>query len=139
MLLMLASAGVMLVLGVMHGVYTFYGNKLTPRDAALQASMRVVSPVITRQTTIWKCWIGFNASHSMGAMLFGLIYGYLVLMQPALLFQSVFLLVLGLVTLVIYAVIGKRYWFSVPFKGICLSLGYYVMAIVMAYSPVWPN
>jgi uncharacterized membrane protein len=132
MLCMLASAGGILALGVMHLVYTFCGSKLTPRDASLQASMRVVSPVITRQTTIWKCWVGFNASHSMGAMLFGLVYGYLALLQPAMLFQSAFLLALGLVTLAGYVVLGKRYWFSVPFNGICLSLGFYVVAIALS-------
>ncbi len=136
---MLASAGVMLALGAVHWMYTFYGNKLTPRDAALQTSMREVSPVITRQTTMWKCWIGFNASHSLGAILFGLIYGYLALMQPAMLFQSVFLLLVGVVTLLGYAVLGKCYWFSAPFKFICLSLGYYIVAIAMSHSPVWPN
>ncbi len=28
--------------------------------------MQQVSPVITRQTTMWKAWVGFNASHSYG-------------------------------------------------------------------------
>jgi hypothetical protein len=129
---MLASAGVILALGVIHLFYTFYGNKLMPRDPALHAAMRNVSPVLTRQTTLWKAWIGFNASHSMGAMLFGLIYGYLALLQPALLFGSAFLLAVGLAMLAGLAVLGKRYWFSVPFRGICLSLGFYVAAIVLA-------
>ena len=88
---MLASAGVILTLGVMHLWFTFRGNKLAPRDDVLQARMREISPVISRQTTMWKAWVGFNASHSMGAILFGLVYGYLALMQGALLFQSVFL------------------------------------------------
>lgn len=135
MLLMLASAGIIFALGVIHLVYTFYGNKLTPRDPLLQTRMREVSPVITRQTTLWKCWIGFNASHSMGAIFFGLIYGYLVLMQPEMLFQSAFLLAVGFVLLAGYAILGKRYWFSVPYRGICLSLGCYLAAIVLSRNP----
>ncbi len=129
---MLASAGIILTLGVVHLAYTFYGNKLSPRDAALQAAMRAVSPVISRQTTMWKAWLGFNASHGMGAILFGLMYGYLTLAHPALLFQSTFLLVVGFVTLGGWVVLGKCYWFSVPFKGICLSLGCYVVAIALS-------
>ena len=132
MLFMLASAGVILALGVMHLWFTFHGNKLTPRDAALQARMREISPVLTRQTTMWKAWVGFNASHSMGAILFGLIYGYLVLMQPEMLFQSAFLLALGFVMLAGYVVVGKCYWFSIPFKGICLSSAFYLAAVVMS-------
>ena len=28
--------------------------------------------MITPQTTLWRAWIGFNASHSLAAILFGL-------------------------------------------------------------------
>jgi hypothetical protein len=129
-LLIAASAGIILALGVLHLVYTFFGKKLTPRDSRLLAAMRDTSPVISRRTTMWKSWVGFNASHSMGAILFGLIYGYLALMQSALLFQSAFLLGVGLAMLGGLAVLGKLYWFSVPYIGICISLACYVAAIV---------
>ena len=75
--LMTVSALVLLTLGVLHLVYTFSGPKLMPRDPALQARMNEVPLVITRRTTMWRAWIGFNASHSMGAILFGLVYGFL--------------------------------------------------------------
>lgn len=78
-----------------------------PRDPALQARMREVSPVISRETTMWKAWIGFNASHGLGAVLFGLVYGYLALAHPAVLFQSAFLLGLGLCLLGAYTALGK--------------------------------
>ncbi len=48
---------------------------------------------------MWRCWMGFNASHSMGLILFGLIYGYLALAHDQLLFRSPFLLLVGLVML----------------------------------------
>ena len=131
--MMVASAVIILALGVMHLAFTFHGKKLTPRDPAVQVAMGEVSPVLTRQTTMWKCWIGFNASHSMGAMLFGLIYGYLALTHGALLFQSAFLLVVGLAMLGGLLVLGKQYWFSVPFRGICLSFACYVAALVLAW------
>jgi len=76
-ILMSLSALVIMALGTLHLVYTFRGSKLTPRDAALQARMAEVPLVITRQTTVWRAWVGFNASHSMGAILFGLIYCFL--------------------------------------------------------------
>jgi hypothetical protein len=53
--------------------------------------------VLTRQTTMWRAWIGFNASHSMGAVFFGLVYGYLALLHVELLFRSPFLLIALLV------------------------------------------
>src|SRR6202011_5373134 len=81
---------------------------------ALQISMRQISPVITKETTMWRAWVGFNASHSMGAILFGLIYGFLAIAHSQLLFHSPFLLIVGLAMLGVFFVLGKVYWFSVP-------------------------
>ena len=58
-----------------------------------------MSPVITRETTMWKAWVGFNASHSFGAILFGTAYGYLSIAHEGFLFESQFLLSLGLLFL----------------------------------------
>lgn len=122
----------MLGLGTLHLVYTFQGRMLSPRDAELQARMASVSPVITRRTTMWKAWVGFNASHSLGAMLFGLIYGYLALVHPAFLFNSAFLLVLGLALPATYVFLGFRYWFRTPLAGILLALVLYAAALGVA-------
>jgi hypothetical protein len=96
--------------------------------------MEEVSPVITRETTMWKAWVGFNASHSYGAILFGSVYGYLSLVHGAFLFQSTFLLSLGLLLLGGYAFLGKRYWFSVPFRGILLATVLYVIALIINWA-----
>ena len=127
------SAAIILLLGLIHLLYTFYGPKLLPRDRDLKARMEEVRPVITRETTMWKAWVGFNASHSYGAILFGSVYGYLSLAHSAFLFQSTFLLSLGLLLLGGYAFLGKRYWFSVPFRGIVASTACYVAALALAW------
>jgi hypothetical protein len=127
--LMVFSASIILTLGVLHLVYTFWGPKLKPRDPALQVSMSRISPVITKETTMWRAWVGFNASHSMGAILFGLIYGFLAIAHSPLLFQSPFLLIVGLAMLGGLFALGKVYWFSVPFTGISISLACYVASI----------
>jgi hypothetical protein len=131
---MVASAAIFLVLGTVHLIYTFHGPKLRPRDPALQDRMDQVSPVLTRETTVWKAWIGFNASHSYGAMLFGLVYGYLAIAQTTLLFHSPFLLTVGLCFLGLFAVLGKKYWFSVPFRGILLSMGLFLASIAVYWA-----
>ena len=127
---MTLSTLVLLALGVLHLIYTFSGPKLMPRDPALQARMNEVNLVITRQTTVWRAWIGFNASHSMGAILFGLVYGFLAIAHADILFGSCFLLAVGLVMLSGFVVLGKVYWFRVPFTGIVVSLACYVASIV---------
>ena len=130
--LMTLSAGILFTLGLLHLVYTFWGPKLTPRDPALRIRMSEVSPVITKETTMWRAWVGFNASHSMGAILLGLIYGFLAIAHSQLLFQSSFLIVVGLAMLGGFFALGKVYWFSIPFTGISISLTCYVASIVMS-------
>jgi len=132
--LVAASAAIILLLGLIHLLYTFRGTKLHPRDASLKATMSEVSPILTRKTTMWKAWVGFNASHSLGAILFGLIYGYLAIVHSSFLFQSTYLLLVGLLFLAGYAFLGKVYWFRAPFRGIVLSTALYVAAIVVQWA-----
>ena len=130
--LMALSAGIILLLGGIHLIYTFWGLNLTPRDPALQTSMSQVAPVLTAQTTMWRCWIGFNASHSMGAMLFGLVYCYLAIAHGSLLFGSPFLILVGMAMLVGLCLLGKAYWFSIPFTGISAALACYLASVVLS-------
>ena len=132
--LLAASAAIILLLGIVHLLYTFRGPELHPRDADLRARMTQVQPVLTRETTMWKCWVGFNASHSMGAILFGVVYAWLALAQGPFLFQSSFLLWVGLAFLGGYVVLGRLYWFSAPFRGIVASTMLYVSALVVAWT-----
>jgi len=129
---MVGSASIVLTLGVVHFVYTFWGPNLTPREHALQVSMSQISPVITKETTMWRCWVGFNASHSMGLILFGLVFGFLAAAQGRLLFHSPFLLIVGLVMLAGFVVLCKIYFFSVPFVGISIALACYVGSIALS-------
>lgn len=128
------SSGIILLLGLVHLAYTFFGSKLTPRDATTLASMKLVSPVITKETTIWKSWVGFNASHSLGAILFGLIYGYLALLHANFLFESYFLLIVGWSLLASFVVLGKLYWFSIPFRGISIAFASYCVALIINFT-----
>ena len=131
-LLVVASAAIVLALGCVHLVYTFFGSRLAPRDPSLQSAMAEVPLVLTRQTTMWKAWVGFNASHSMGAILFGLVYGYLALAHEELLFQSWFLPAVGLAMLVGLLVLARHYWFRAPFRGLCASLLCYVAGLALS-------
>lgn len=133
--LIAVSAAIILLLGSAHLLFTFRGPKLHPRDAALAARMREVSPVLTRQTTMWKAWVGFNASHSYGAIFFGLVYGDLALAHASVLFQSPFLLGVGLALLVGYVVLARTYWFSIPLRGISLATALYLAALVVNGRP----
>lgn len=81
---------------------------------------------------MWRAWVGFNASHSMGAIKFGLVFGFLALADGQLLFQSTFLLVVGMAMLGGFVVLGKVYWFSTPLTGVSISLACYVASIALS-------
>ncbi len=102
---------------------------MRPRDASVTDAMKRTSPVLTNETTIWKAWLGFNSSHSLGAILFALVFGYLAIQHPIVFFSSLFLQLLGLVTLVALLVLAKLFWFRIPLVGISVSLTLYVAAI----------
>jgi hypothetical protein len=127
-----ASAGIVLLLGLIHLLHTFYGPKLLPRDPELKARMQQVSPVITRQSTMWKGWVGFSASHSYGLILFGAVYGYLALAHSDFLFRSVFLLSLGLILLFGYVFVAKRYFFRIPFLAALLATFIYALGLIVS-------
>ena len=130
-----ASAAIVLLLGMVHLIYTFIGVQAPPaRRGAQWRRMQEVPPVISRETTMWRTWIGFNASHSFGALLFGAIYAYLPLVHSEFFFKSGFLVLLGLVTLAGYVVLARLYWFSVPFRGIVAATVLYVLGLVVRFA-----
>ena len=133
---MVLSASISFTLGVVDFVYTFWGPLLTPRDPALQISMSQIAPVITKETTMWRCWVGFNVSHSMALILFGLVFGFLALAHGQLLFHSPFLLVVGLAMLGGFVALCKIYFFRAPLTGISISLACYVASIALSRASI---
>lgn len=131
-LLVALSAAILLALGTAHLVLTFHGPKLTPRDPELRDRMAGTHPVITRETTMWKAWLGFNASHSSAAMLFGLIYGYLALAERELLFASPFLLAVGFAMLAGWTLLGRLYWFRVPYWNLIVASLSYAAGVIVS-------
>lgn len=132
-ILVAASAALVLFLGLAHLLYTFRGPKLRPRDSKTIEAMKADRLVITKETTVWKAWIGFNASHSMALILFGLVYGDLAVAHPAVLYSSVFLQTVGLLTLGGFVALARLYWFNVPFAGASVALTCYVAGLFAAH------
>jgi len=128
--LIATSAIIVFCLGTLHLVLTFRGNKFWPRDTALKTALTSAQIHLTPQTTFWKAWICFNATHSLGAMFFGTIYTYLSLFATTFLLQSYFLISLGFVTLICYAFFVGQTGFSTPFRGILLAMLCYTSGVV---------
>jgi len=128
-ILVVASCLIVLVLGSAHLFFTYSGNKFHPRDPEVTLKMQETSPRISSETTIWDAGIGFHASHSLGAILFSLVYLGLVLGDSPLLFRSLYLQIVGLAYLCTMTVLAKRYWFRIPFVGIGAATVLYGVAL----------
>lgn len=130
--LIVAGALLFGLLGTLHLVYTLFTDKFAPRDAATEAAMKLTSPVLTSRTSVWNAWIGFNASHSLGALLFAAIYLVLAIGHMPMLRESPALLWLGVAAAAAYLAIAMRYWFRTPRLGIALATACFLAAALLA-------
>ncbi|MCH9646869.1 MAG: hypothetical protein K0U98_01450 [Deltaproteobacteria bacterium] len=129
--LFVAGASIFGMLGTAHLVYTFFGRRLHPFESAVTEAMKKGTLNITKDTTVWKAWKGFNASHSFAALLIPGVYLPLALFHLEVLHESTWLSTLPVVMGGIYLVLAKKYWFKVPFFGILMATLCFVAAIVV--------
>ena len=131
--LFMAGSLPFLVLGTIHLLYTFFTDKFSSKNEEAVNAMKVANPKLTRETTMWKAWLGFNASHSSGAIFIGAMNLYLGLFQFKLIQESQFLLPFILVTSGFYLWLARRYWFRIPLIGILVSFASYSIACLLIW------
>jgi len=119
----LAGASIFGALGTLHLLYTFFSDKFLARDLAVVDAMKGTSPRISRRTTMWRAWVGFNASHSLGAMLLSAFYLLLAGWHMEVLAGSIPFTVLPVIASTAYLLVAHHYWFAAPFRGIALAAG----------------
>jgi hypothetical protein len=130
-LLIIAGALLFGLLGVLHLVYTFFTNKFDARDPSTTVAMKATSPILTRRTSMWKAWVGFNASHSLGIVLFAVVYLLLAIGHMPLLRQSPALVWLPVFVGASYLVLARLYWFRTPLIGIAIASTCFLIAALM--------
>lgn len=126
--LYLIGAAIITYLGVMHLILTFFSNKFEARDPSLTQAMQQDSPRLTRETTMWQAWLGFNASHSLGAILLGAVYLPLSWAHLELLRESLWFASLPSMMGLCYLVLAKKYWFKIPLIGIAIATACFLLA-----------
>ncbi len=129
--LWIGGSCIYIILTSLHLLYTFFTNKFSVRDPVIEEGMKRTWPVLTRKTTMWKAWIGFNGSHSIGGIFFGGLNLFLATGHFELLQGSVFLLLFTCLTSFFYLFLGFKYWFSVPRTGILISSVCFVIATLL--------
>lgn len=123
-------------LGALHAIFTFQDarrpRRLVPEDPAVTQAMAGTGVRMARGgTTMWRAWLGFNLSHSLGAMIFGgamLAVGW---QWPALL-PSRRLLLIPVAIGLFYLGLSLRYWFRTPTAGIALATASFAAAWLLA-------
>ena len=71
-------------------------------------------------TTMWRAWVGFNFSHSLGALVFGagcIAAG--LLLTPAAMPRA--WLLIPVVVSSLYVVMAIKYWFRIPAIGTAIA------------------
>lgn len=130
-----AAGGVIYcLLGALHAAYTLLDlrrpRRLVPRDPALITAMAASPLRLSGQATdMWRAWIGFNLSHSLGVLLFGA----LCIAWPAVAAGRPVLAWLPAAVSSLYLAMGLRYWFSVPNAGIAAATAALAAAAVAGW------
>ncbi len=113
--LYLAGALPFLVLGTAHALATprapADAKGLSPFDPQLAEAMTRSTLRLTRRTDMWRAWVGFNLSHSLGVL--------------------VFFLPFAVVVAAVYLRLAQRYWFRTPLLGCALSLVLFLAAWII--------
>jgi hypothetical protein len=123
------------ILGLLHALYTLADTwrprRLVPDNpAVIEAMSSSVVRLSRGGTTMWRAWVGFNFSHSLGTLLFSFCCITLGASLKALALTKAALL-LPVAIGAIYLWLAIRYWFRIPAIGIaigtlCLAVGWLV-------------
>jgi hypothetical protein len=119
---LLGIAGLIyILLGALHALYTFLDirnpRRIVPDDPAVMTAMQTSKIRLTRgESTMWQGWVGFNFSHSMGALMLGAACFIIAACLRAFAFSPWVLLVLAAISAV-YLLLALRYWFRIPVAG----------------------
>ncbi len=127
--LIITGSLIFLILGSIHLLYTFSGTKFFPKDLNAKLAMEKTYPNLTKETTMWKAWVGFNGSHSMGAIFFGLMN--LVLIQSSLYQESLMIEMVNILFVITFLLLAIKYWFRVPLIGIAISSVCFLVAFII--------
>ena len=130
--LFLAGGLPFLLLGAAHASATPWRTDerrgLSPVDPRLAESMARTRVLLTGRTDMWRAWVGFNLSHSLGAVLFGAVVLLVARTPGAFAADAAVFAPLAVAVSLAYLVLATRYWFRTPIAGCALSVALFSAA-----------
>jgi hypothetical protein len=133
--LLIAAGTIFSILGLVHAIYTicdiYRPRYLAPMDRAVIEQMTSSGVRLARgRTNMWDAWLGFNLSHALGAVMFGLFCVGAGVFSRSLGVPRAALLIPELVG-VIYLLLAIRFWFRTPAVAIAIGTGILFLAWVL--------
>lgn len=134
-ILLILGGAVFGVLGALHAIYTLLDlrdpRRLVPVDPRVaQAMANTPLRLSNGATDMWRAWVGFNCSHSLGLLLFGGLAMWTGA-QAKILPIRVIMPALTLIGCV-YLVVCLLYWFRTPAVGVAIGTGCFAAAWVVS-------
>jgi hypothetical protein len=130
--LFLAGALPFVVLGLLHAratpLSTTDRKGLSPADPALADAMARGRVLLTKQVDVWRGWVGFNLSHSLGAVAFGAFVLAAGRSAESFAAQAAVCGPLALVVSGAFLLLGVRYWFKIPIAGCALAFACFALS-----------
>jgi hypothetical protein len=135
-ILLILGGSVFGVLGGLHAIYTVLDlgspRRLVPVDPSVMHAMANSAVRLSRGgTDMWRAWIGFNFSHSLGLLLLATVAiwaGFRINRLPV--------AIMPMLTLIgcAYLLLALLYWFRIPAIGVAIGTGCFAAAWVMSLS-----
>ena len=135
-ILLILGGAVFVALGGMHAIYTLLDlrdpRRLVPVDPSVARAMANSALRLSGgRTDMWRAWIGFNFSHSLGVLLFGALAvcaGFRIKTLPVGVMPA--LTLIGCV----YLALALLYWFRSPAIGVAIGTGCFAVAWILSLA-----
>ena len=123
--LYLAGALPFFVLGTAHALATPLAPSdvkgLSPSDPQLAEAMTRSGLRLTRRTDMWRAWVGFNFSHSLGVFVFAAFVFVTGRSASVFAIEAHIGIPFAFVVAVGYLWLARRYWFRTPLRSAASS------------------
>jgi hypothetical protein len=137
-LLIIIAALPFLLFGVGHGTLTLrdlrHPKAFTPPDATLRQAMQQSSIRFRRDINLWRAWLGFNLTHSLGLGVFGATFLYVGILAPSVFASSLLVQSFAVVVSAAYLVVSIKYFFLHPVIGSAIGLVCFLAAAGLAHA-----
>jgi hypothetical protein len=80
---------------------------------------------------VWRSWLGFNLSHSLGLIVFGSVFAALALHDFAWLQTNLAFRWSPVAVALLYALLASRFWFRAPMLAAWLGCALFLAAALL--------